>query len=287
MSCVDCPAGYYSDKAAAVACEQCDLGRYAATAGTATCLVCGSGYGTGSGYGNTECYICTEGKASSSTYWYCYSCWYGTYSVGEANDACSSCPTGTYQDGRTQNSCKNCAIGTYAHQTATRYCIACEAGRYGATTALSDCTNCTAGKYSFSSSSSCQNCPSGAYSFVGAKICVYCNTGRYSASSGSPDCTDCPKVSEIPIACCGPLRSCWLCRLVHSCSYIFFLFLIRFLLLQGHYSTSEGGFAKCIGCPKGEFTNATASTTCDLCAAGKVIATLLDFVAGYSIFSCV
>jgi len=149
VGCIDCPAGYYSEEASD-ACKQCEPGTYADTAGTDVCPSCPVGYATSNVYGNTECYICPEGKRDTWSRINCYSCWYGTYSVGTGNADCSSCPTGTYQDARTQNSCKDCAIGTYAHETSTRYCVACESGRYGSTTGLSDCTNCTAGQYSIS-----------------------------------------------------------------------------------------------------------------------------------------
>jgi len=220
LSCITCPAGYYSSEAAE-SCSQCPWGKHSSEEGSAECSYCDPGYGTGGGNANTKCNICSEGRVSWGSV--CYSCYYGYYNIGIGNTVCLTCPSGKFQDAQGQNSCKDCVSAKFAPSSATRFCTVCENGRYGPTTGLSDCMNCTAGQFAFSVSfvplpsnvthfskiqnrfhdafalqgaSSCQNCPSGAYSFTGARSCRYCNSGRYSQSAGSPECTDCPEVSK-------------------------------------------------------------------------------------------
>jgi hypothetical protein len=218
-SCSPCPAGLFSDTAAASGCIPCPAGRYGvAGASSPNCTgpctpspgsYCPSGatastpvpcpVGTLSPNGSVgACIPCPAGSRCNATA-LTGACDVGMYSTAGAL-ACSPCPAGRYGNttGMASSGCTDACVGAPGWYcgvgASSRSGVPCPGGTYTNTTGASACAICPGGRYSYSTSCLPCNtsqgargmyCPAGSSNSSG----IFCPAGQYSTSGGGATCT--------------------------------------------------------------------------------------------------
>ena len=269
-TCVDCPAGAYSNVQGATACVLCPAGAYSSTVG-----------------------------ATASTV--CINCPAGAYSIaiGATNSSvCTNCSAGAYSDvpgASSESACVLCPAGAYSSTvgaSSLAACTACPAGTYsiaiGATNS-SVCTNCPANTYSgtvgATGAGTCLNCSANAVSGTGSVViaacvcnvgatgpnggpCSLCATGKYKTVNGTAACTSCSagtysgivgaNASDVCVACADNSSSVLGSSVVTACT------------CNAGATGPNGG--PCSLCVPGKYKNVIGNTNCTSCAAGTYMA---------------
>lgn len=185
-TCVDCPAGKYSNQLVSTKCTDCPAGLFSNRVGATACQKCPGGFF--SDQGADACDVCPKGTFSSEGAHVCQACPNGTYSYQGAH-VCQDCPT----TGDIPDQCQSCPIGTYL-DAISQFCIDCPSGTYSDQLGAKKCNDCPAGEFSDEGGGTdCQKCPAGFFSpHLGAKKCKKCPAGEYSDVIGAKDCKKCP-----------------------------------------------------------------------------------------------
>lgn len=239
-TCVDCPAGSYSNSSTS---ENCTL----------ECV-------PGSCIFGTSCPLCSPGY----------------FNPFSKQDGCAACNAGSSSEPGAEE-CTSCVPGYYADHPGTPICKPCPVGWVSSTNGSSSCNQCDAGKYSpKQGGTDCEDCDVGTYSDMGASQCSPCQAGYFNSKKGAANCTECPvgSVSHSDATSCivcplgtasnsdscvacdsgsfanGPTNACTACPI-------------------GQYSPSnKNGITECSPCDPGSYASAEGSNRCIVCAAG-------------------
>lgn len=255
-------------------CELCTPGAYSESRAS-TCLSCSAGwYASASGTAN-NCTRCAPGTFSSAGSSVCLQCRAGGYARLAGSTSCATCDAGLFS-ATGASECTECAPGQFSFSNAST-CTACGKGGWSNSTRMSSCALCVAGKFSESvaatSSSACQLCPNGTYSAqlgAGSNLaCAWCPPGRFAPEGSSAclacspntysdvqagSCIGCPAYSDSPS---GATLSQCVCRRGYK------------RVGLGPCSDTSGACFRCEGCPLGQYSNTTNSSTCFVCGRGK------------------
>ena len=282
-----CPRGRYS-RGCARACTYCAKGYYQPYTGRSSCYSAPAGrYVSGTG----RWYVTSIPRGyynpySRQTSGYRFKCPAGTYSTGSAR-SCTSCPRGRYS-GAGRYYCTLCAKGYYNPYTRRSRCYAVPAGRYASRTGsyamnkwvyvvprgyyspraglnypyryacpsgkwssagARSCTSASKGYYTYSSKAAGyqRRCPVGKWANGGDRFCFSATPGRY-----------CPKTGmsytlAIPAGYYNP--------------YSNQRYPTRFKWPRGKYS--KAGARACSTCPRGYYSNSSATAACKKCPVGS------------------
>ena len=231
-TCVDCPAGRWSDVqglTASFQCKYCVAGRYSLESGKQD---------------DTHCKACDKGRyADHRGSVECSNCTAGRYAPNVGTVVCEAC-SGTVVD---RTSClAQCEIG-YEFQTKDNVCLDCPPGSHPVNGV---CLDCPVGRFSdISGSTACVQCPAGYLSSETRDSCGFCQPGQYQdALTNVLSCTSCEPGRHQPdtgkTVCLGDLCP------------------------QGQFGTL-GNVAECYECIPGRFQADTGQTECELCPSGK------------------
>ena len=231
-TCVDCPAGRWSDVqglTASFQCKYCVAGRYSLESGKQD---------------DTHCKACDKGRyADHRGSVECSNCTAGRYAPNVGTVVCEAC-SGTVVD---RTSClAECEIG-YEFQTKDNVCLDCPPGSHPVNGV---CLDCPVGRFSdISGSTACVQCPAGYLSSETRDSCGFCQPGQYQdALTNVLSCTSCEPGRHQPdtgkTVCLGDLCP------------------------QGQFGTL-GNVAECYECIPGRFQADTGQTECELCPSGQ------------------
>jgi len=266
--CIQCRAGTYSEfEVAAAVCANCSASANSpARSDNSTDCICNAGY---TGPDGGHCPSCVRGtyKATNGSA-PCVICPRNTYSTVLASDSdtCLQCPNHTSSpDGTASIAGCICNPGF----TGVDVCVECVAGSYKPENGSSPCTLCPHGTYSTQSQqvsiSTCLQCPNHTsapqgsdnitrcicnvgYTGPDGVTCTACPPGFYKSVNGTAECVACSPGKFSSESALSSASDCLNCAL-------------------GSYS--QGGVSNCSWCEVGRYTNASGSTACRDCPAGK------------------
>ena len=221
-SCLSCPAGKFSGKAASD-CSQCPLGSFSAFEGSSSCTPCPlGGYCASAGsasaaaaftpcpagtwndqFGRTslaDCNACPVGKSSplpeSVNSTVCTPCIPGSYANIPGKDSCTRCEPGKYQDQSEATSCKACTDGYYCVEGSAAP-QPCPGGRFrnaslAVMTSVDQCLICGTGTFCPVGSATETLCAPGTYNPLAEQsTCTNCEPGKFQDQAGSTACKSC------------------------------------------------------------------------------------------------
>ena len=198
-TCIECPAGKFSARESATACDSCTPGKAAIGSASKSCSYCRPGYYSNS-TGSTGCSKCNEGSRSllPSNSTSCVWCQAGTSSPGDAS-VCYECIPGKFALDRASQ-CSNCAAGFESLDSQATTCQGCVPGKFSIGSASlavtpDPCKKCPVGKYANETNSTrCRDCVAGSFNHVeGSSSCSLCIQGKFSADAASV-CSHCPPI---------------------------------------------------------------------------------------------
>jgi hypothetical protein len=285
-SCMQCPAGSYSDSTGATACTKCPAGTYSITVGASSsvvCTVCTTGtYSITVGANSSmACTACMAGSYSGNTGASgCSTCLPGLSSLAGASICrtseliCIACPANTSFTGGVCTACAGdtvSAAGSAACQCKTGFtgapgaCQACPAGTYKRMAGTSACRACQANSVSQSGSALCACGPG--YTGITGDVCVACVAGKYKSVIGSAACIDCAGRRNSPAA--APNITSCLCDAAYT-------------QLENAAWTYEAVYDReCVACAAGTFKALAGVQACTVCAQNQ------SSVTAMTVCSCV
>ena len=255
-SCLDCGAGFYSDRRGQASCLPCIPGNYLDEVGKTLCKECATDTYSKERSRTTSCQVCAAGRSSDPGSTKCSSCTAGT--VIDANDQCITCEAGTYTAIPNQRGeCKTCPKGYYQNSPKQTSCFPCIPSTFANIEASTSCIKCRVNSYSTDASRKrpCDACPSGRNSAEGSVSCSECQPGKFISRKGT--CNICPVgfVSNVANA-----EKCTRCSLGKTATNEGSMLCLGCDL--GKYGSSQGF---CRNCPIGTFQDGRGKITCSGC----------------------
>eukprot|EP00854_Cymbomonas_tetramitiformis_P029224 gene29224-biopygen30389 len=250
-TCVPCPPGSYDVERASCSCPPGTMRISGATNATAAAEAVWAGL-----------------TSPANIDFQCVDCAAGTYSETVDADGCSGCPAGTCSTAvgsASFSSCTTCPANTH---TSTEGSVSCTACPDNSTDVRRVGCACDPGHYrvSVNQSLACTPCPMGSFAeYSDVTECELCLAGTFSAEQGATGpwtCTDCPTDHYSA----DGASSCALCphhaddNSKTSCSCV-----PGYVRVQG--VGAESNFT-CEECPRGYYSTAYDSPSCEACLAG-------------------
>jgi hypothetical protein len=195
--CAQCVVGRYLDNSSSPKeCKDCPAGKYQAGSGKTSCVQCPAGYFTDSAIQITSnhkigCFKCTVGRYQAETgKTSCNDCPAGKYGRYQGQLKCTDCAAGFYWATYDYVKEDHQYIPTYRYEKIDhkRYkCKHCEDNQYNDEVGSLDV-------------SACKLCPKNTYGeplqydwqYLGHASCTACPVNTYTSQEGSRSCTSCP-----------------------------------------------------------------------------------------------
>lgn len=194
---------------------------------------------------------------------------FSTASGATSINTCVNCPNGTYASNE-RSACLSCQEGS-VFNTSLSACIACGVGKFASNGDANE--DCPIGTFSdiagISSIDKCLPCPKGTFSKAPKQTrCITCPIGYYSNTTGNPSESFC-----LPclLGQYGNNGVCYSCAAGHySDKFNIGSALECTPCSIGYFSSLPGqnSSSACQKCPRGFFTNSSATVNCQPCSKG-------------------